>query len=405
MENSTSDAFTARRQLAARGWIPRSADAFRHLPPPGAALWLGEDAPAADWLGAAALEDGWILQALPGTSPGAFEARWLDAADAVERAELFHGLGAAATEHDDAAPFAWVHRALVRRGLRVRIAAGATAMLRLQRRACRAVEAPFLVLDLLAGARCVLLESHEREDASALVQNLHVQVRVAEGASLRHLRHVAPADADRVAHHVHARLARDARYDQALLASGSDYHLQRIVLDLEGEDAEARAGGVLLAGAAAALEQQVRARHAAPRTRSSAEVLALASGASRVVANAHTHIAPGCDDAETRQRLAGIPVGGQPRLVLRPHLEIHHDQVQAAHGATWGALPEEALFFARQRGLDERAAKALILQGLARAALARVIDQDALPQQLSLEAALAATVARHLEAQGDTTHG
>jgi Fe-S cluster assembly protein SufD len=74
--------------------------------------------------------------------------------------------------------------------------------------------------------------------------------------------------------------------------------------------------------------------------------------------NAHTRIAPGAAQADVRQRLVGIPTGGQPKLVLRPHLEIHHDQVQAAHGATWGALPDEALFYARQRGLDERSAAA-----------------------------------------------
>ncbi len=84
--------------------------------------------------------------------------------------------------------------------------------------------------------------------------------------------------------------------------------------------------------------------------------------------------------------------------MLRPHLEIHHDQVQASHGATWGALPEEALFFARQRGLDEAHAKALILEGLARAALARGVDDDALPEALRLDAALADAVARHLAA-------
>ena len=80
--------------------------------------------------------------------------------------------------------------------------------------------------------------------------------------------------------------------------------------------------------------------------------------------------------------------------MLRPHLEIHHDQVQAAHGATWGALPEDALFHARQRGLDEAQARALIVAGLARAVLARAIDDAQLPAALRLEAALAAGLAR-----------
>jgi Fe-S cluster assembly protein SufD len=218
-----------------------------------------------------------------------------------------------------------------------------------------------------------------------------VHVKLAEGAQLQHLRVAAPAATDRVAHHVRAQLQGDALYRQALLATGSGYHLQRNVFELQGEGASVRSGGVLLA-AGNALEQQVRSRHAAPRTASSNEVLALASGAARVVANAHTRIAAGCDDADVRQRLAGIPTGGQPRIVLRPHLEILHDQVQAVHGATWGALPQEALFHARQRGLDEEAAKALILEGLARAALLRAVGE--LPDGLALDGRLAALVRR-----------
>jgi Fe-S cluster assembly protein SufD len=404
MDSVHADVLAARSHLGAQGWIPRGSESFRHLPPPAAALWLGDGQP----LECAAADDGWTLVTLPGTPAETIEARWLDAADARDRSALFAGLPVPGD--DEAAPFAWAHRALVRRGLRVRIAPsppGGTTWLVLRRRACAAVEAPLLVIELLPDARCVLLEAHESEDARPVVQNLQVHVRLGERATLQHRRLAMPAAGASVAHHLHAQLAQDARYEQCLLATGSDYHLQRNVFDLQGPRATASSGGVLLA-TGAALEQQVLARHAAPHTRSVAEVLALASGTARVVANAHTRIAPGCDEAETRQRLWGIPTSGQPRLVLRPHLEIHHDQVQAAHGATWGCLPEEALFHARQRGLDEAAAKALILEGLAQALLARVIDDPGVPEDLRLDAALAAAVARHLAhapVQQESIHG
>ena len=124
--------------------------------------------------------------------------------------------------------------------------------------------------------------------------------------------------------------------------------------------------------------------------------LALASGKARAVVNAYTRIAPGAADAEVRQRLTGVPTGGQPRLVLRPHLEIHHDQVQAAHGATWGALPEDALFYARQRGLDERSARGLIIEGMASALLARAFGNPQFIESLDLAGLLHQAVAQHL---------
>lgn len=398
MDRVLDSAHAARAQLDAHGWIAAKAELFRHLPPPPAEVWLGDPALPAP----AAAEAGWSVLEIPNGAPArhAINVRWFDATDTVQRASLLAGLPAPGD--DEAAPFAWAHRVLLRRALRVRIpAAGPAApatLLRLEHRARAGAEAPLLVLELQPGARCVLLESHAREHAGGLVQNLQVHVQLAEGAHLQHLRLAPGAAGERLAHHVHVRLQREARYSQCLLAAAADYHLQRNLFELQGEGASVQAAAVLL-GAQGALEQQALVRHGAARTSSDIEMLALPGAAARLVASAHTRIGAGCDEAHVRQRLCGIPVAGHPRIVLRPHLEIHHDRVQAAHGATWGALPEEALFHARQRGLDEKAAKSLILAGLARAVLARVIDGARLPPALGLEPALAAALAREVEAQ------
>ena len=397
MINARADALAARSHLAAHGWIPRNAEAFRHLPPPDAALWLGDVDPIP--LDPATASRDWELGELSAAAAAAVDARWLDAADPAQRRELLDGLPLAG---DDAAtPFAWAHRALLRRGLRLRVRAmpgGGELFLSVQRQARNAVEAPLLVLDLEPGARCVLLETHDAGGAAdpiSHVQNLQVHVMAGEGASLRHLRVALPRAQDQLAHHVHVRLQAGAVYEQALLAGGSGYHLQRTLLDLDSPQAQARTGSVLLA-ADASIDYQVRVHHGARDTTSGIDVLALGSGAAKLIANAHTKIAPGSDDANVRQRLTGVPTRGQPRLVLRPHLEIHHDQVQAAHGATWGALPEDALFHARQRGIGEADAKAMIAMGMGAAVFARALgDADAL-EESGLAAHLAQAIAAHL---------
>ncbi|MDP3761827.1 MAG: SufD family Fe-S cluster assembly protein [Ramlibacter sp.] len=404
MNDARADALAARSHLAAHGWIPRSAEAFRHLPPPDAALWLGNRDPIPPDPVHAPRD--WELGALPAAAANAVDARWLDAADPAQRRELLAGLPLAGD--DAAAPFAWAHRALLRQGLRLRVrpaAGGEELYLSVHRRRRDAVEAPLLVLDLEPGARCVLLETHDAADAAipgGHVQNLQVHVMAGEHASLRHLRMALPRAQDQLAHHVHVRLQAGATYEQALLAGGSGYHLQRTVLDLDHPRALARAGSVLLA-ADACIDYQVQVHHGARDTTSGIDVLALGSGCAKLVANAYTTIAPGSDDANVRQRLAGVPTRGQPRIVLRPHLEIHHDQVQAAHGATWGALPEDALFHARQRGIAEADAKAMIAMGMGAAVFARALgDADAL-ESSGLATRLAEAIAAHL-AGGNREH-
>lgn len=424
MDTARADALFARERLDTLGWVARNAEDFRHLPPPAAEVWLGTAQAACDQgCDAGPLAGaGWTLRPLGSAPPGRVDARWLDAADPDQRAELFAGLPLPGAGDGDAAPFGWAHRALCRQGLRLRIGHDAgtarrreTVWLHLRRQPRGMVEAPLLVIEVAPDVQCVLVESHERaageSDAGsgptcerALVQNLQVHLRLGHGAVLQHLRIVAPGDGDRIAHHVDARLAAQARYEQAMIASGSSYHLQRTSVDLGGARAEARSAAVLFA-ARSALDQQVRVAHAGAATASSVESIALADAGGHVVVNAQSRIDPGSDEAALRQRLTGVPTGGQPKIVLRPHLEIHHDKVQAAHGATWGALPDEAIFYARQRGLDERDARAMIVRGMAHAVLARALDAPDLLDTLGIEALLTQAVDRHLASAAEAHHG
>ena len=386
----------AREHLAATGWIGKKNESFRHLPPPPAADWL-EQAAAAPL----AENSGWTLTTLAGSAPAGVTARTLSATDTAQRAELFADLDLPVD--GDAAPFAWAHRALCTGGLRLQVQAGTVAQptqLELRHQPTGQVEAPLLVLDIAEGAHCVLRELHlagNVSDAGGNVQNLQLHVRLARGASLQHLRILAPHADDRCAHVIHAQVGEKARYVQAFVAGGSSYHLQRSDVLLSGAGSSAHIAGLTCA-ADTKLEQQVFMRHAAAQTTSHSEALVLASGKAHAVANASTHIAAGSDEADVHQRLAGIPLGGNPRLVLRPHLEIYHDNVQAAHGATWGALPEDALFYARQRGLDAHAARSLIIEGMANALLARAFPDTATLEALAQGDAFQGVLRQVLEA-------
>ncbi len=368
MSTTTDIADITHAQEQAQQWIARKNEAFHHLPPPALEAWL----PAAAQTATAAESD-WQVQVQDGADQVRIEH--LSALDAAQRQALFAALPAPA---GDAAPFAWAHRALCRQGLKIHVAApthadSAPVRLHIHHLARLAVDAPMLVLDIAPGARCLLLHTHSRADGLAqITQNLQMHIRVGEGAVLQHLRIADVQAADHLAHVQNVDVEGQAHYHQALCTSGCAYQLQRSDVDLHGPHAQVRHAGLLLTGDLN-VDQQVYTRHNAPDTDSQVQVLTLASGKSRSVANAFTYIAPGARDANVHQRLWGIALEGQPRLTLRPHLEILHDQVAAVHGATWGTLPEDALFYAQQRGLDPATARRLIIEGKARALLERAL--------------------------------
>eukprot|EP01035_Chromulina_nebulosa_P055395 gene55394-75908_t len=55
----------------------------------------------------------------------------------------------------------------------------------------------------------------------------------------------------------------------------------------------------------------------------------------------------------------------------KPELEIYADDVSCAHGNTVGAMDEEALFYARQRGIPEAEARAMLTEAF----IGQVIDR------------------------------
>ncbi len=66
----------------------------------------------------------------------------------------------------------------------------------------------------------------------------------------------------------------------------------------------------------------------------------------------------------------------------KPQLEIYADDVKCSHGTTVGQLDEESLFYLRSRGIDEAAARALLVYGFARDVVDR-IDVGAIRNRLA----------------------
>ena len=392
-----ADMMTARERLASLGWIPLRSEYFHHVVPPKADVWLGAvTAPAVD-----GKSDGWTLDISDDKARACVQVEHLSATNSAARDALFQGTHEPG--ESDADRFAWAHRALCQQGLRLRVSRqGAMGTERqpiritLTRDAVRGLEAPALVVDVAEGTHCILLEAHERHAAeAAIVQNLQIDVRLGKGARLQHVRVVTPQAQDQLAHLIYASVGESASYEQALIGSGSAYNLQRTELDLGAPSSTGRVGGALFV-AGNVLDQQIEALHHDVKTRSEVETLILAKDRARGVVNAMCRMARGAEEAWTRQHLSGIPTSGQPKIVLRPHLVICHDNVEAVHGATWGALPEEALFYARQRGLDERTARALIVKGMMIALLTHSLDDIELVEGLGLPERLDRAVAAYL---------
>ncbi|RFB04208.1 Fe-S cluster assembly protein SufD [Parvularcula marina] len=90
------------------------------------------------------------------------------------------------------------------------------------------------------------------------------------------------------------------------------------------------------------------------------------------------------DGQQTDAQMAhhALVLSGASTVYAKPELEIYADDVECAHGNTVGALDAEALFYLRQRGLDETAAQRLLIDAFS-AEVLEEIENDKLRDALT----------------------
>jgi Fe-S cluster assembly protein SufD len=64
---------------------------------------------------------------------------------------------------------------------------------------------------------------------------------------------------------------------------------------------------------------------------------------------------------DSKQTNRNLLLSDDAQIDTKPQLEIYADDVKCTHGATIGQMDDNALFYLRSRGLDENAARSLLL--------------------------------------------
>ncbi len=106
-------------------------------------------------------------------------------------------------------------------------------------------------------------------------------------------------------------------------------------------------------------------------------------------------VAHGADKTDAKMRHDALVLSDRAEVDAKPELEIYADDVSCAHGNTVGALDEEALFYAEQRGIPALEAKAMLTEAF----VADVVDRI---EHEGARAVVRALVADKLRGQAST---
>lgn len=158
------------------------------------------------------------------------------------------------------------------------------------------------------------------------------------------------------------KLGENATFRQFVLSEGARLARLETEVELNGVGASADLCGVYLVRDGAHADLTSRIVHRAPDTRTNQMVRGVARRGGRGVFQGQIEVGVGAAGVDARQHHDALLLEDGAEVFAKPELRIDCDDVQCAHGNTVGALDAEALFYMRQRGIDEASARALLIE-------------------------------------------
>jgi Fe-S cluster assembly protein SufD len=228
---------------------------------------------------------------------------------------------------------------------------------------------PRILVVLERGAELELVEEHH--GTGTYLSCPVVEVRVGEGAVLRHER--VQRDSDDAFHlgTLKAEVARSGQYHSRTLSFGARFSRQQPWVRL-AEGAEASLDGLALLEGRQVADTHSFLLHAEPKATSHQLHKCIVDGKARAIFNGQIRVAPHAQGTDAKQQSRNLLLSGAARVDTKPQLEIYADDVKCSHGATVGQLDPEELFYLQSRGLNADDARNLLTYGFAADVLSRI---------------------------------
>lgn len=154
---------------------------------------------------------------------------------------------------------------------------------------------------------------------------------------------------------------RDSRFRSHLFAIGASLSRSEVNSVLAAPGADCALNGLFLVDGTQHVDNQTVIDHASPHGTSRELYKGVLGGRSRGVFNGLVRVRPDAQKTSAQQSNPNLLVSDHAHVNTKPTLEIYADDVKCSHGATIGRLDQDALFYLRARGVDERTASQMLV--------------------------------------------
>ena len=222
-----------------------------------------------------------------------------------------------------------------------------------------------------ANSKATILESWTGADA-AYFNNVITELSVGDNAQVEHVKF---QDESVAAFHIaglHAMMGRDSHTAHHSIALGGRIARNNIRAHLNGTGLEAVLNGLYLPRGEQLIDHHMVVDHHQPHCDSHEYFNGILDDSARAVFHGRIHVHKGADKTDAKQTNKNLLLSNNATVDTKPQLEIYADDVKCTHGATVGQMNPEQIFYLRTRGLNEEAARRMIMHAFAGEIIRRI---------------------------------
>lgn len=227
------------------------------------------------------------------------------------------------------------------------------------------VSYPRILMVLGDNSRLKVVESYIGLSEDVYFTNGVAEIVVGEGAALEHHKFLLESQASFHIGSTRVYQGRDSAFSWMSFARGSAIARNRIHVQLDAPGSSCKLRGLYMTSGGQHIDNNLNIDHAKPHTNSDLYFKGILAGRSHAVFSGRVLVQKDAQKANAVQRDKNLILSEGAEVDSKPSLEIYADDVQCSHGATAGAVAEEALFYMRSRGVDEDEATLFLIQGFA----------------------------------------
>ncbi|MQG19328.1 MAG: Fe-S cluster assembly protein SufD [SAR202 cluster bacterium] len=160
-------------------------------------------------------------------------------------------------------------------------------------------------------------------------------------------------------------LEENSDYNSFSFSTGSKIARNSVDINLIGKYSNCNLNGLYITKDKNHIDNHLNINHKNTHTKSNIFYKGILKDSSRAVFSGRVLVERNAQKTEATQSDKNLLLSPNVRINTKPSLEIYADDVQCAHGATASYFTDEAMFYLQSRGIDQKTAEKLLIEGFA----------------------------------------